>query len=81
MGPLKMSTRTVGTRGMITGFRILEGNYLQRRSDPRLLCVAQKLGTLAVIVDVVALHESSLVPVKFRSTALHPGTARAYPSR
>jgi hypothetical protein len=51
------------TRRMSTTLSTLKGDYLQRRSDPRLFRLSVNLVRCAVILYVVALHESSLEPV------------------
>ena len=46
----------VTRRKMSATLSILEGNYLQRRSDPRLFRLSRNLVRCAVIFDVVAFH-------------------------
>ncbi len=69
-----MSAGPIELGRMRTTLGALEGDYLQRRSDPRLFGLARKVVRCAVIVDVVALHEKlPWIPwiSKERSVILH----------
>jgi hypothetical protein len=43
-----------------TTFSALKGDDIERRSDPRLLCLSRNMARHTVIFNIVALHESSL---------------------
>jgi hypothetical protein len=51
-----MTAGPIGLGRMRTTLSTLQGDYFERRSDPRLFGLAHKLVRCAVIVDVVALH-------------------------
>lgn len=70
---LAVSAAPINSRRMGTSLSTLEGDNIERRSDPRLFRLARDMVRCAVIFDVVALHESSLDPVnlRYRSLALY----------
>ena len=61
---------TIYMRGTSAALSALKGDDLNRRGDPRLLGLP--LDSCAVIFNVVALHASSLDPVKFGTSPMRP---------
>ena len=55
-GTIKVAAGSVSVRRMSTALGTLKSDYLERRSDPRLLRLARNLVRCAVIFSVVALH-------------------------
>jgi len=56
MGTIEVAAVPVYTRKLYATLCTLKGDYLQRRSDPRLLGLSIKLASCAVILYVVAVH-------------------------
>jgi len=60
-----MAAITIYPRGGCSVFSALEGDDIERRSDPRLFCLPYDSVRRTVIWNNVALHENSLAPGDF----------------
>jgi hypothetical protein len=65
-----MAAITIYPRRGCSLFSALEGDDIERRSDPRLFCLPYDLVRRTVILNNVALHENSLAPVIFEHPAV-----------